>query len=62
MVLIFNILYIEEVDMNINSYIDKKQQGAEERLEIALAEICVNAEKHLDYQRGLEHFKKTCGV
>lgn len=63
MVLIFNILYIEEVDMNINSYIDKKQQGAEERLESAIAEICVLAGKHLDFERGLKAFiENTRGV
>lgn len=48
--------------MNINNYIDRKQQGAQERLEIALAVICVNAEKHADYIRGLEYFKNTIGV
>ena len=49
--------------MNINNYIDRKQKGAQERLEIALAEICVNAEKHADYSRGLKEFlKNTKGV
>jgi len=49
--------------MNINNYIDKKQQGKEERLESAIAEICVLAGKHLDFERGLKAFiENTRGV
>ena len=46
--------------MNINYYIDKKFPGnskeVKERIEIALATICIEAHKHLDYNRGVETF------
>jgi hypothetical protein len=52
--------------MNINYYIDKKFPGnskeVKERIEIALATICINAKKHLDYTNGVERFFKNLEV
>lgn len=44
---------------NINYIIDKQTMGAKERLEEALAVVCVNAEKHVEYTEGLERFMKN---
>lgn len=44
---------------NINYIIDKQTMGAKERLETALADIAVNAGKHIEYTEGLERFMKN---
>jgi hypothetical protein len=49
--------------MNINYYIDRKFSGnSKELIESALATICINAKKHLDYTNGVERFFKNLEV